>query len=434
LGLLPEGQNAYVKGADMDGDRPLLTGIFWAVATGITFFVALILGKALRGPDTTALPEVREFDRNVYRDQLREIERDTARGLVSDEETQRLRAEVARRLLDADRAAPAPVSAGVGPVGMGIALALLLLAGAFGLYAKIGTPAALDQPLAQRIALAEERRAALPSQMQMEAESPATPALETADPGFLTLMTQLRTKMVDRPDDLIGQQLLARNEARLANFVAAYKAQEAVIRLKGTEATADDHVVAATLMIQAAGGRVSREAETALTAALRLNDTNDSAMFFLGILNLQVGREDLAFRYWRKLIEVAPIESPWVDEVRPRMTELAEIAGVPYRLPEAQVRPSTLAGPTPEMMEEAAKMPAADQQEMIRGMVEQLNDRLATTGGSAEEWGRLILAFSTLGEADRARTILTEARSVFAGRTAEIEMINQAAASAGLDP
>ena len=44
-----------------------------------------------------------EADMAVYKDQMAEVERDLARGTISAEEAQRLRAEVGRRLLDLDR-------------------------------------------------------------------------------------------------------------------------------------------------------------------------------------------------------------------------------------------------------------------------------------------------------------------------------------------
>ena len=71
---------------------------------------------------------------------------------------------------------------------------------------------------------------------------------------------------------------------------------------------------------------------------------------------------------------------------------------------------------------------------MIRNMVEQLNDRLATEGGSAEEWARLITVLANLGEKDRAAAIFAEAQKNFAGRDAELGQIADAAVKAGLSP
>ena len=67
---------------------------------------------------------------------------------------------------------------------------------------------------------------------------------------------------------------------------------------------------------------------------------------------------------------------------------------------------------------------SADQQQMVRGMVEGLASRLAKSGGSAEEWARLIRAYTVLHETDKAKETLVAARTALAG---------DAKAGAGLD-
>ena len=61
---------------------------------------------------------------------------------------------------------------------------------------------------------------------------------------------------------------------------------------------------------------------------------------------------------------------------------------------------------------------------MIAGMVAQLSDRLATTGGPAEDWARLITALLVLGQTERAETIRAEALQVFAGNDAALATIS----------
>jgi len=70
-----------------------------------------------------------------------------------------------------------------------------------------------------------------------------------------------------------------------------------------------------------------------------------------------------------------------------------------------------------------------DQQAQIRGMVEGLAARLASDGGSADEWARLVRALIVLGETDRARAIATEAESVFASQPDALALIRAEAAN-----
>lgn len=400
--------------------------IFWAAAAGIALVVALILLRALR---KTAVMDVQAaaFDRQVYRDQLAEIERDLARGVIGAEEAVRLRSEVARRLLAADRmeANTELTQAGPSSVPVMAGLALLVAAG-FGGYAYLGQPGYGDLPLAHRIELAEKRRATRMNQAALEAALPPSPSLEAVDPEFLTLVEKLRQAVASRPDDLQGQMLLARNEANLGNLTASYKAQERVIALKGADATVTDFLTQATLMIQAADGQVSPEAEALLQKVLARDPRNDTALFFTGITNMQVGRYDLAFRSWKAVMDEAPQDSPWRAEVMGRIESLADVAGVRYALPEAMV------GPDAAAVAAAEDMTQEERDAMIRSMVEGLNDRLATEGGTAQEWARLIGALGSLGELERARAIWAEALRNFAGRSAELGFINDAAVNAGI--
>ena len=100
--------------------------LFWTIAGALVVAVAVILAQALRRGTEAAEDHP---DLRVYRDQLAEVDRDLARGTLAEDEAQRLRVEVSRRLLDADRALQktAPRSAGRGTlIGAGVVVALLL--------------------------------------------------------------------------------------------------------------------------------------------------------------------------------------------------------------------------------------------------------------------------------------------------------------------
>ena len=51
---------------------------------------------------------------------------------------------------------------------------------------------------------------------------------------------------------------------------------------------------------------------------------------------------------------------------------------------------------------------------MIEGMVSRLATRLASNGGSVDEWSRLIRAYAVLHEADKAKAALADARRALA--------------------
>ena len=94
--------------------------------------------------------------------------------------------------------------------------------------------------------------------------------------------------------------------------------------------------------------------------------------------------------------------------------------------------PPLPSGPTSGDIEAAANMSAEDRNQIIRGMVQNLSDRLASDGGSPEEWARLIAAYGVLGETDQARAIWTEAQQVFAEKPDVLARIRTGAVRAGL--
>src|SRR5713101_3301599 len=84
----------------------------------------------------------------VYRDQLAEVERDLARGLLSAEQADAARTEIGRRIL---ALTPGDGATGAGSGAMITAtLAILLPVAAGMLYWRLGSPALPDQPFAER--------------------------------------------------------------------------------------------------------------------------------------------------------------------------------------------------------------------------------------------------------------------------------------------
>lgn len=399
---------------------------FWLAAVAMAVGVAALLARAmLRG----AAGGTAVTDLDIYREQLAEVERDRDRGLIDQTEAERLRVEVSRRLLDADRKAQGAASGAPEPrraTRLAAAVtAVTVLAGGLGLYALIGAPRYPDLPIKARIAMAEEARQNRPGQASAEPEAGLSQPRADLDQRHAELMQRLRATLSERPDDLEGHVLLARNEAALGNFVAARKAQERVLEIKGDAADAGDWANYALLQVYAAGGYVSPEAEAATAEALRRDPSNGIARYLTGLLYAETGRPDLAFRVWRPLLEESPPEAPWSAAIRDRIGEVARLAGARYQ-------PSPPLGPSAADVAAAGDMSSEERQQMIRGMVEGLAARLADSGGPAEDWARLITALGVLGENARAGRIYAEAQDVFAANADDLAVIRSAAERAGI--
>jgi cytochrome c-type biogenesis protein CcmH len=79
----------------------------------------------------------------------------------------------------------------------------------------------------------------------------------------------------------------------------------------------------------------------------------------------------------------------------------------------------------------AAAQPDA-QQQMINSMVARLAERLATKGGDAEEWMRLIRAYKVLNESDKAEGALADARKALANDASSQDKLAALALEMGL--
>ena len=397
---------------------------FWISAGAMCLMVALVLFQALR----RGAEEEGGADVAIYRDQLAEVARDLARGTLSEEEAARLRLEVSRRVLEADKRQALASGAlprwlpGVVIAGL-LGLAVFLYNGG-GPVTGLGAPGYEDLPLALRLSQAQEAYDARPSQDQAEAARGDWVAPEGTDAQTLALMDKLRAAVAGRPDDLPGHELLVENEFKLGNFVSARKAQEGVLRIKGEGASAEDWLRAAELKIYATGGVVTAAAEADLSEVLARDPQNGAARFWIGLMAAQVGRPDRAFQMWSPLLDEGPQDAPWMDPIRSQIEQIAASAGVPYDLPQG--------GPSTSDMAAAAEMSPEERQAMIANMVAGLEERLMAEGGPVEDWVKLINALMVLQAPDRAKAAYAKARADLAADPGAMSALKAAAEAAGV--
>ncbi|MCC1494916.1 c-type cytochrome biogenesis protein CcmI [Cognatishimia sp. F0-27] len=405
--------------------------LFWIFTALMGLGVAALLALAvLRGQRDTGPSAA--FDVQVYRDQLKEIDRDLTRGTIPPEEADRLRTEVSRRILAADAKArgetPGTAARAPGALILSAVVAAVVIGGGYLTYMQLGAPGYPDLPLNTRIEMAAEARENRPSQADAESGLPATAMPDDVPESYQELVVRLRGAVAENPNDLQGQRLLARSEAALGNFSAAWQAQQAIVRIKAAEATARDYADLADMMILAAGGYVSPEAQAALEEALARDPQNGVARYYGGLMMAQTGRPDVAFRMWDRLLAESPDDAPWIPPIRDQIEEMAFRAGVSnFTLPPLGQR-----GPTQADIDAAGAMSAEERNDMIRGMVAGLSDRLATEGGPPDDWARLINALSVLGDTDQAQAIYREARMVFADLPDGLQTVDAAAAAANI--
>jgi cytochrome c-type biogenesis protein CcmH len=396
---------------------------FWAVAGCLAMaVVALLVGAMRRVPAEVA--DSAASDLAVYRDQLAEIERDLARSTIGPDEAARLRAEIGKRVIEADRARALAPAVGMKTVPYRVSLGLILglvLPGALAAYWGLGAPGYPDMALGSRL-------------VELDAGMAGRPAQETE----LATLGQVRDAGLDQRlqaeltaiSDLEALRERFRSAFEAGQTQEAVRVQERLLAVLGDAAGSNDHANLALALVAEADGYVSPEAEVALRASLQADMGNELSRYLVGEMFLQGGRFDQAFRFWRPIAEDGMPGSPWVASIRERIGQVAELAGIPYALPAT----ATTAGPTAEDMAAAGEMSAEDRQAMIEGMVAQLSDRLATEGGAVEDWNRLIRSLAVLERLPEAQKIYDEAKLEFEGRPAELSFLRLAAVETGLNP
>jgi cytochrome c-type biogenesis protein CcmH len=414
--------------------------VFWILISFVALAMTALLGLVLLRAHTEGEPPA-AYDLRVYRQQLSDVDKDLQRGVINESDAQRIRTEVSRRILAADALLQKQSTGSIQPQGLSrvtlLLTATLLIGGTIVLYSVLGAPGYGDMGLSDRIAAAEDYAKNRPSQAEAEARVPSQPPADL-EQDYIALVAQLRETAGQRPEDAQGQALLAQHEANLGNFAAAYQAKQNYIRIMSGDIEAQDFSEQAELMIMAAGGYVSPEAEDLLDQTLSLDPRDGPARYYYGLLQGQLNRPDIAFRVWADTLRMGPKGAPWITGIEAQIEEMAFRAGVDYTPisppGNTAAAPPALAGPSAEDLAAAEELSVAERQEMVQGMVARLSDRLATEGGTAEEWARLIGALGVLGDTERAQAIYDEAKTRFAEDAEILARLAAVAQQSGLSP
>jgi cytochrome c-type biogenesis protein CcmH len=78
-------------------------------------------------------------------------------------------------------------------------------------------------------------------------------------------------------------------------------------------------------------------------------------------------------------------------------------------------------------------MSEADRGAMIHGMVERLASRLKQNGDDVEGWLRLVRAYMVMGDRDKAKGAVLDARQAVASDAEHLRQLNEGLKNLGLD-
>ncbi|MXN47105.1 c-type cytochrome biogenesis protein CcmI [Shinella kummerowiae] len=352
--------------------------LFWILVAILTAAVAAVLLLPLLRRPVAAAGDA-SHDVEVYRDQLEELKRDEATGLIGASEAELARAEVARRLIAAKKD---ETKGKADPAERRNRLAqafVILLMPAVGLclYLATGRPDLPAQPLAERL----------------------------ANPGndISILIARAENHLARNPDDGAGWDLLAPIYYRSGRMEDSANAFSQAIRLLGPSTERlDGH---AETLIALSSGIVTAEARKQLEQSLTLKADNPRAKYYLALALEQDGKRAEARAAFEVIAREAPAGAPWLPLVNRHIATLAEGQG--------SETAGQLGNPTADDVVAAQDMSTGDRQQMIAGMVESLSAKLQDDPNNFEGWMRIIRSYVVLDQRPKAEAALQTALKTF---------------------
>ncbi|HEY2628121.1 MAG TPA: c-type cytochrome biogenesis protein CcmI [Usitatibacter sp.] len=262
--------------------------VFWLLATLMTALALAIVIVPLLRNRNTAGPSALEANLAVLRGQKNEIDADVANGVLPESERDEALAELVERARS-DLASPASDTARSSrPWVAAVAAAFAVPALAFGIYAWLGAPGAL------------------------EAKAPVHDASKLDDQQIEAMVNNLAQKVKQRPDDPRGWALLARSLSAMGRYDESVEAYEHLAKLvPGDASILADY---ADSLGMAQGRSLAGRPYELVKKALEIDPHHKKALALAGTAAMDAGDFGVAYKYWESLAsELDPGSSDQAD-------------------------------------------------------------------------------------------------------------------------
>lgn len=274
--------------------------------------------------------DISQLELEIYRQQLEEVSKDHHGGILSVSEEAIAKKEIKKKILISGKGPK--LNFYHAPRNVNIILTVLMItffvvSSSF-IYSILGSYGQTDRPIKTRLYEINEFKKNRLSQKDAEQQISSTKENSEYDKTYLDLIQKLRETVEQNDYDIIGLRLLVKYEISIEQFVDAHIAQKKLLDQLGDDAKSEDYSDYAQILINAAKGYISPEAEISLKKALTLDQKNRKARYFIGLLMVQINRPDLALNIWNKMLTDKKNDDIWSSRIRIRIVDVERRAGL----------------------------------------------------------------------------------------------------------
>ncbi len=248
----------------------------------------------------------------------------------------------------------------------------------------------------------------------MGGDAPAASSAPSGDLAALEAATR------SNPDDIRAWQQLGDGRFDARDYGGAAIAYRRVTQLAPAVA-GNWSVLGESLVLASSRDPIPPEALAAFNRAIALDARDPRARYFLAAKRDINGDHEGAITAWLALLADTPQGAPWEVDVRRTIEQVAErnninvasrLAAVRQRAltpDELPVAARAIPGPSRQQMQDASALPKGQQDMMIEGMVDGLEQRLVANPQQVDRWIMLMRSRMTLGESQKAADALRRA-------------------------
>ncbi|HFB2049007.1 MAG TPA: hypothetical protein TECP_01376 [Hyphomicrobiaceae bacterium MAG_BT-2024] len=378
--------------------------IFWIICTILIAITIFFVVRPLFHTKVV-LPDRKDTEVAIYKNQLQEIEYDVERNLISYKEAELAKLEISRRLIASDDsyfAKPSLESNAMSCIGSHKYYVVVICAGisifTSSIYLLLGTPGLKGKPYAERT------------------------NSELAKARITELIARVEARLQEKPDDPRGWDVIAPVYLSQEKYLKAMHAYRRAIQLNGENEQRLTKYAEATL--GANGGNVSAAVANIYQRVIGLNPDHFNALFWLTVGHEQHDRFYQAIDGYNKILERQGLSL----RMRQLVTERITVLRYKILVEQLDFKSNKVERLSQDVGKSISSSDFNEQKKHTLYMIKRLAKKLKRDGGDLFEWKRLIRAYHVLGQKQKAAEVYMDSLRAFHGKSRELATIRDLSA------